>query len=62
MKYIGPLSEKDPLYGYLRHDIFPQVGIDSTAHADPQFHPFAPSTSLNIKSGSGNNSIGIAWK
>lgn len=26
MQYLGHLSKKDPLYGYLCHDIFPQLG------------------------------------
>jgi hypothetical protein len=27
MKYLGHLSKQDPLYGYLRYDIFPQIGV-----------------------------------
>jgi hypothetical protein len=28
MKYLGHLSHKDPLYGYLRHDILSQLGVN----------------------------------
>ena len=28
MKYLGHLSNKDPLYGYLCNDILPQLGVD----------------------------------
>jgi hypothetical protein len=28
MNYLGHLSRKDPLYGYLRHDILPQLGVN----------------------------------
>ena len=27
MRYLGHLSADDPLYGYLRDDIFPQIGV-----------------------------------
>jgi aminoglycoside phosphotransferase (APT) family kinase protein len=33
LKYLGYLSQNDPLYGYLRHDILPQMGSrESTPH------------------------------
>jgi aminoglycoside phosphotransferase (APT) family kinase protein len=33
LKYVGYLSQNDPLYGYLRHDILPQMGSrESTPH------------------------------
>ncbi len=28
MQYLGHLSKKDPLYGYLCHEIYPQLGAD----------------------------------
>jgi hypothetical protein len=28
MKYLGHLSKQDPLYGYLRYEMLPQLGID----------------------------------
>ncbi len=31
MKYLGHLSKKDPLYGYLRYDILPQLGVEGTS-------------------------------
>jgi hypothetical protein len=31
MKYLGHLSKKDPLYGYLRYDILPQLGVDGVS-------------------------------
>jgi hypothetical protein len=31
MKYLGHLSKKDPLYGYLRCDILPQLGVDGVS-------------------------------
>ena len=34
MHYVGHLSRSDPLYGYLRHDILPQLGMDGVA---PEF-------------------------
>lgn len=30
MKYVGSLSQSDPLHGYFRSDILPQLGIDSS--------------------------------
>ena len=30
MKYLGHLSQKDPLYGYLRYDILPQLGVNGS--------------------------------
>src|SRR5512141_1929938 len=29
--YVGHLSRSDPLYGYLRHDILPQLGLNGAA-------------------------------
>lgn len=34
MKYLGHLSQSDPLYGYLRHDILSQFGVNGSA---PEF-------------------------
>ncbi|HME42352.1 MAG TPA: hypothetical protein VKF36_04635 [Syntrophorhabdales bacterium] len=31
MKYLGHLSQKDPLYGYLGYDIPSQLGVNSIA-------------------------------
>ena len=31
MEYLGHLSKKDPLYGYLRYDILPQLGVDGAS-------------------------------
>ena len=31
MKYLGHLSQKDPLYGYLRYDILMQLGVNSSS-------------------------------
>lgn len=33
MRYVGHLSRKDPLYGYLRHDILPRMEV----HGTPDF-------------------------
>jgi aminoglycoside phosphotransferase (APT) family kinase protein len=37
MKYLGHLSRKDPLYGYLSYDILPQVGVHG---ASPDFRVY----------------------
>ncbi len=31
MTYLGHLSRSDPLYGYLRHDVLPQLGLHGAA-------------------------------
>lgn len=36
MRYVGHLSRKDPLYGYLRCDILPRMGV----HGTPDFRVF----------------------
>jgi hypothetical protein len=45
MKYIGPLSQKDWLYGYLRNDILSQLGINSTA---PDFRVYSLPASNHV--------------
>lgn len=45
MKYLGHLSEKDPLYGYLRYDILSQFGVNSIA---PDFRVYSIPASNHV--------------
>ena len=44
MRYVGHLSRKDPLYGYLRHDILQQMGV----HGTPDFRVYKFKASNNV--------------
>ena len=45
MKYLGHLSRKDPLYGYLRYDILSQLGVNSSS---PDFRVFSLPASNHV--------------
>jgi hypothetical protein len=45
MKYLGHLSKKDPLYGYLRYDILPQLGVDGVS---PDFRVYGLQASNHV--------------
>ncbi len=44
MKYLAHLHRNDPLYGYLRYDILPQVGV----HGTPDFRVYKIKASNNV--------------
>jgi serine/threonine protein kinase len=44
MKYLGHLQRNDPLYGYLRYDILPQIGIRGA----PDFRVYKIKASNNV--------------
>lgn len=45
MKYLDHLSQKDPLYGYLRCDILSQLGVDSSS---PDFRVYSLPASNHV--------------
>jgi hypothetical protein len=45
MKYLGHLPEQDPLYGYLRYDILPQIGVSGIS---PDFRVFGLPASNHV--------------
>ena len=45
MKYLGHLSQKDPLYGYLRYDILSQLGVNGIA---PDFRVYSIPASNHV--------------
>ena len=45
MNYLGHLSQKDPLYDYLRYDILPQLGVNGIA---PDFRVFSIPASNHV--------------
>lgn len=45
MKYLGHLSNKDPLCGYLRDDILPQLGVDD---GSPDFRVYGMQASNHV--------------
>ena len=45
MKYLGHLSKQDPLYGYLRYDILPQLGIKGVS---PDFRVYGIQASNHV--------------
>ncbi|WP_243357867.1 phosphotransferase family protein [Fundidesulfovibrio terrae] len=44
-RYLGHVSRMDPLYGYLRHDILPQLGV---SRHDPEFRVFQSVCSRDV--------------
>jgi aminoglycoside phosphotransferase (APT) family kinase protein len=44
MRYVGHLSRKDPLYGYLRYDILSRIGVHNT----PDFRVFKLNASKKV--------------
>ena len=45
MKYLGHISQKDPLYGYLRYDILSQLGVNGIA---PDFRMYSIPASNHV--------------
>jgi hypothetical protein len=45
MKYMGHLSQKDHLYGYLRYDILPQLGLSGSV---PDFRVYSVPASNHV--------------
>lgn len=45
MKYLGHLSQRDPLYGYLRYDILSQLGVNGIA---PDFRVYSIPASNHV--------------
>ncbi len=45
MKYMGHLSQKDHLYGYLRYDILPQLGLSGSV---PDFRVYSVPSSNHV--------------
>jgi serine/threonine protein kinase len=45
VNYIGRLPKHDPMYGYLRYDIFSQLGVDSTS---PDFRVYMMPASNHV--------------
>jgi hypothetical protein len=45
MNYIGRLSQKDPLYGYLRYNILSQLGVNSSS---PDFRVYSIPASNHV--------------
>jgi hypothetical protein len=59
MKYLGHLSRKDPLYGYLHHDILSQLGVNGVP---PDFRVYSIPASNHVylyeDQGSGTRLVG----
>ena len=45
MNYLGHLPQSDPLYGYLRYDILPQIGINGIS---PNFRVYKIQASNHV--------------